>query len=905
MAKIEVTSLQPRIANDEVVVVDIQTALYLNGEDDVKVPSISFDVQTAVGKATAISSENGVCEIRDLPIGLVTNEDSGSSEYQDGELSLEATYREGGETKKVIQRMKVNIARQIRELLGIKKAKQDREAEQRQRADDEAKRKSAEEERLRIAHARYEALEPEKKRQIKGSITEAGRRIMETERFEVDAFNVLREYGDHPHAKVTALMAAKVMPKRFIDGVSIYKSASWADEAMGIATKELPEYAISLVEDFEDMPWAIDILKIAAKRYPKEVISAMPKYASQPWCYELMMHLAELAPQAVFETAIMWEHYPWAREVALKAAAKAPEFITINYPLYQHQPWAREVYEKATSLDENGSAENAEFQRRLKKEIQNRANAITNDNPRNDEHFAFLYEHRFHPETRELMLDVCRRTRIACASAIGIYKSAPWAREVMIDIASDASYGSEISMKVVENYIEMPWAGEVMRIAAAHQPKVAIHLLPKYAAKEWAKTVMLDIAKKFPAEILSEIEYIEFQPWAGEVVAEASKSVSYSEMSEVFNKCKFQAWMTPVMQGIRAREISEQQALAKAKKEKKAASERADFGKAEAARLIKEKERDWMKRIEEADVKRKRSFLGKVGGVAAVLAGIVWAGNARYRVYEKGIQEELQKNYEKNIRKSREWGDYEERKLKYTGVKSEIINENEKGILLGDINSFLIPENLQRIFNALKIQHIFEKKVDGSYKNDLPNIDNILESFLVEQFIGCSISYDVDVKRIGDGVIVVDLREIAVPPTAGYAPAPAPDSDLCDLANPGAAPCAPSTPIRSCYSEINLVNNDNRNVSDWMIINIDIEKMNVNRVLEGEIFIKQNIYRPIAETVKFRYEGGLWYMDHMVEIDFNDPANKLKIKVMHDTAGQAAIREERRKRAVEKVLNAK
>lgn len=926
MAKIEVTSLQPRIANDEVIVVDIQTALFLDGEDGTRVPSISFEVQTAAGKATAISSENGFCEIKDLPIGLVLHEGSELPEYQDGSLSLVATYSEGGETKKVVQNVKVDIARQIQELLGMKKAKQDREAEQRQRADDEAKRKSADEERLRIAHARYEALEPEKKRQIKGSITEAGRRIMETERFEVDAFNVLREYGDHPHAKVTALAAAKAMPKRFIDGVSIYKSASWADEAMGIATKELPEYAISRVENFEDMPWAIDILKIAAKRYSKEVIIAMPKCAGRPWCYELMMHLAELAPRAVFETAEIWEYYPWAKEVALKAASRAPEFVVKNYPLYQHQPWAREVYGKATSLDENGSAENAEFQRRLKKEIQNSANAITNDNPVNNEHFAFLYEHRYHPQIRELMLDVCRRTRIACASAIGIYKSAPWAREVMIDIASDATYGSEISMKVVEDYIEMPWAGEVMRIAAAHQPKVAIHLLPKYAAKKWAREVMLDIAKKNPAEILSEIEYIEFQPWAGEIVAEASRSVSYSEMSEVFKKCTAQSWMAPVMQGIRARELSERQALVRVEKEKKTTSERADLGKVEGARLRKEREERREKEAEEVEAKRRKGLLGKVGGIAAVLAGIAWAGIAGYNAHKERRNGELQ---EETRRINEEHRIYEESEknarfgvlLNWGGINLWEISENPERILPGDINSFLTFGNLKNILETLNIQHTFEKNAAGVYKNDFPDISPMLRSFLKEQFQHCESPYKLKAERVGDGIVAVGLLEDSSTNTitsmrAGvdYLKSRVSWNETEYNGNPGAAPFRYRDEARNTYVEEkgkldemercgSLLYDKQGSVYNWMIIEIDMEKIRNDKVLKGEITVKQTGIRPIAETVKFRFEGGKWYVDHTAKIQYS--AESYESKVMHDTAGQAAIREERRKRAVEKVLNAK
>lgn len=929
MAKIEVTSLQPRIANDEVVVVDIQTALFLDGEDSTRVPSISFEVQTAVGKATAISSENGFCEIKDLPIGLVLHEGSELPEYQDGSLSLVATYSERGETKKIVQKVKVDIARQIQELLGIKKAKQDREAEQKQRANDEVKRKNAEEERLRIAHARYEALEPEKKRQIKGSITEAGRRIMETERFEVDAFNALREYGDHPHAKVTALAAAKAMPKRFIDAVGIYKSASWAGEAMGIATKELPEYAVSLVENFEDMLWAIDILKIAAKRHAKEVINAMPKYASQPWCYELMMHLAELAPQAVFETAEIWEYYPWAKEVALKAASRAPEFVVKNYPLYQHQPWAREVYEKVTSLDENGSAENAEFQRQLKKEIQNSANAITSNNPANNEHFAFLYEHRYHPQTRELMLDVCRRTRIACASAIGIYKSAPWAREVMIDIASDAIYGSEVSMKVVENYIEMPWAGEIMRIAAAHQPKVAIHLLSKYAAKGWAKTVMLDIAKKFPAEILSEIEYIEFQSWAGEVVAEASKSVSYSEMSLVLRKCKSQPWMTPVMQGIRAREISEQQVLSKAEKEKKAASEGATARKVEAARLRKERDEVWEKEAKEAEVKRRKGLLRKVGGIAAVIAGMAWAGIAGYRVYDERRHEEWQKKYDEDERSRKV--DERDRKnarfgelLNWGGINLSEIRESPERILTDDIRTILTFGNVKHILDTLNIQHTFEKKSVGVYKNDLPNIAPMLTGFLMEQFRNCEIPYTVKGVRIGDGIVTVELvtspsdkniislrsniedlsREVSWKEREyNDTPTYLADNVSNELIKVKAAyerKKAELDEMERCGSPLYEVQ---EGVDNWMIIKIDMEKMRNDKVLEGEIAVKQSAIRPIEETVKFRFEGGKWYVDHMAKIQYS--AESYESKVIHDTAGQAAIREERRKRAVEKVLNAK
>lgn len=558
MARIEVTNLQSRVVGDESVAVDLQTALYLDEDGkvrgNIRAPFISFEVKTALAHAMGVSSETGYCEIKDL---LIDNGTPDLAEGKKATISITATYNERDENKEAVKSVRVDISQQVRELLGIKKAKQDREEEQRQRAQDETQRKAAEEDRKRIAREMYEALEPERKRQIKAQITEAGRRVLSTEAFQIAPFNTFREYADHPHTLDTVRIVAKQSPKRFMDGVNIFKSADWADEMMCIAAQELPEHVVSIIDSFEDMRCALDVLKIAAKRYPKDVINALPKYCQRSWCCDLMLHLAASAPQAIFETAEMWEFYPWAREIALEAASKAPEFVARHYPLYQHQPWAKEVYEKATSLDANSSAEHAEFQRLLKKDIGDRAKSITDNDPNNANNFAFLYEHRHHPHVKTVMLDLAKSKPKACIMAIGIFKSAPWARDVMV-CAADGLPGIVISE--IENYIEMPWADEPLKVAVKkgknHAASV-VRALPKYAAKSWAKSVELDVAKTHPDVIFEEIEFIEYQPWAEDVVFEASK-LNLNKALGILRNHQDRPWTSPLIRKIEKLQEEEQ-----------------------------------------------------------------------------------------------------------------------------------------------------------------------------------------------------------------------------------------------------------------------------------------------------------------------------------------------------------
>lgn len=89
---------------------------------------------------------------------------------------------------------------------------------------------------MALKQAQYEALDRERKRQIKEMITRAGEDIKSRTRLQVDPFNTLREYADHPHAIRTAHMVAEEAPDRTIAAVAIYKSAPWAFEVMQIAT---------------------------------------------------------------------------------------------------------------------------------------------------------------------------------------------------------------------------------------------------------------------------------------------------------------------------------------------------------------------------------------------------------------------------------------------------------------------------------------------------------------------------------------------------------------------------------------------------------------------------------------------------------------------------------------------
>lgn len=520
MAKVEVPNYTPRVVDEDRIVIDLQAALYPDESNtDIRMKDISFEAKTALGKALGISAENGICDISNL---VIDNVDRLFGDGENAMISVTAIYNDGDVSQRIVQEVTVNISAQVRELFQITEAKKQRETDRKQQLKEEEDKKTAEAEQIRLERARYEAYEPERKSQIKASIIEAGKRILSTDEFQVTPFNIFREHADLKDTLDTVLMVSKKAPARFIDGLPIFKSTSWAGEAMCIAVQNDPGHALPMIKDFYELPWAQDVLHIIAKRYPKEVIESLGIYCSQPWCYEFIMHLADLFPQAVFETVLKWEFYPWARELALKAAAKAPEFAGKHYPLYQNQPWAQEIYKKAISFDAHATVEAAEFRRLLQKDIVDRAKHITNDGKKNGDHFAFFFEHCHHPRTRIEMLEMAKSKPKAFIASIGIYKSVPWAREVMAIAAAESPIDT---ISAIESYMEMPWASEIFSAAVARDKTsstLAIQILSTYAAKPWGKSVVLAVAKAYPDVIFEQFEYIEHFPFAEEVVLEAS-----------------------------------------------------------------------------------------------------------------------------------------------------------------------------------------------------------------------------------------------------------------------------------------------------------------------------------------------------------------------------------------------
>lgn len=521
MAKVEVPNYTPRVVDEDRIVIDLQAALYPDESNtDIRMKDISFEVKTALGKVIGVSAENGLCDIPNL---VIDNVDRLFGDGENATILVTAIYNDGDVSQRIVQEVTVNISAQVQELFQVTEAKKQREADQKQQLKEEEDKKTAEAERIRSERARYEAYEPERKSQIKASIIEAGKRILSTEAFQVTPFNTFREHADLKDTYDTVLMVAKKAPARFIDGLPVYKLTSWAGEAMCIAVQNDPGHALPMIKDFYELPWAQDVLRIIAKRYPKEVIESLGIYCSQPWCLEFMMHLADAFPQAVFETVLKWEFYTWARELALKAAAKAPEFVGKHYPLYINQPWSQEIYEKAISFDTHATVEEAEFRRLLQKDIVDRAKHITNDGKKNGDHFAFFFEHCHHPRTRIEMLEMAKSKPKAFIAAIGVYKSVPWAREVMAIAAGESPIDA---ISAIESYMEMPWANEIFSAAIARDKSsstLAIQMLSKYAAKPWAKSLVLAVAKAYPDVIFEQFEYIEHFPFAEEVVLEASR----------------------------------------------------------------------------------------------------------------------------------------------------------------------------------------------------------------------------------------------------------------------------------------------------------------------------------------------------------------------------------------------
>lgn len=815
MAKIDVIGVKARATEDEKVVADIEAALYLEGDGKnggMRVPNISFEVKTAIAKAVGISSEIGFLEINDVLVDACSQEDPASIESTTAEFLITATYTEGDKVKKVSEKVKIDIGRQLSDVFSKKKVRKATEASEKLRRDQQEAQRIAEAERLRKKRELYEALEPGRKRQIKADITQAGEDIKSRERLQIDPFNVLREYADHPHAEKVALEVANEAPLRTLKAVRIYKSTGWAAEVVKIATEKEPEKSIEVLEEYKDKPWAPLILKTAAKRFPHQVVKALARYEEFPWAEKVINSIAEDSPQAVFEEVQMWEYHPWAEKVAMTAASRAPEFTINNFSLYQTQPWAKRVYDSVAARARLGDTASAESQRLLKKMLTDAGNEIVN-NKKNPEiakrNLAKIYEHRTHPYALTVMMKVANENPDICIENIDIYKSAKWAGAIMVHAASK-SYRYPTANLV--KYREMPWAGEVMKTSARVWPAGVIIALPQYAQYVWAKSVVLETLKihtKWDLSsssllspgraIFEHFEFIEFQPWAEEVVRLAAKT---NPIDAVDLREKYQDYPW-------------------------------------AAEIIKQAQKDKAKfaPYEEGDdpssgISRRKLIKWGLLGIAG-LAGLSYGGY-------HGIRWAKSSSYEK--------------RLKSSGINLEDISEDPDEILPSDINANFSLINALNTFKDMEVQKVFKKNKNGTYKYEW---DNVMYQMLTNIFKHYSSG---QVEMIADGFITINK----------------------------------SFDDSSSASSIDI--------PDWLTL--EIIPTETESTYKVKIVTKQTPDRPISEILKFTLEknkdGGNYFsdIDHEVEIQYGY-FSKYKSKVIHSAKGQAAIREKRRKRALE------
>ncbi len=701
MAKIEDIVWKARATDDERVVLDIEAALYREGDGKnggIRVPNISFEVKTAISKAVGISSEIGFLEINDILVDACSQDDAASIESKSAEFLITATYNEGDQVKKVSEKVKIDIGRQLSDVFSKKKVRKAAEASEKLRIEQKEAERIAEAERLRKKRELYEALEPGRKRQIKSDITQAGEDIKLRERLQIDPFNVLREYADHPHAEKVALEVAAEAALRTLESVGVYKSAGWAAEVVKIATEKEPEKSIEVLEEYKDKPWAPLILKTAAKRFPHQVVKALARYEEFPWAEKVINSIAEDSPQAVFEEVQMWEYHPWAEKVAMTAASRAPEFTINNFSLYETQPWAKRIYDSVAARARLGDAASAESQRLLKKMLTDAGNEIVN-NKKNPElakrNLAKIYEHRTHPYALTVMMKVANENPYICIENIDIYKSAKWAGAVMVHAAS-RSRGATTSLK---KYREMPWAGEVMKASARVWPADAIASLPEYAQFEWAKSVVLETLKtstrggESPGKSIFELfEFIEFQPWAEEVVRLAAKANPATAVA-LSEKYQGYPWAAAVIEHARKNMAKVAGPVPAAKNSKKLSRRN----------LIK-----W-------------GFLS-IAGVAGGYHGLQWAKSPDY-----------------------------EKLLESCDINLEDISEDPDEILPSDIDSKLALINSMGVFKDLNVPIIFDKHSDGSYKYNLSGItDQIMANIFKKDYIQASYY-----KTVADGFISI------------------------------------------------------------------------------------------------------------------------------------------------------
>lgn len=859
MAKIELIKASPKVTPEGAVAIDIQAALLrdrsLSGVNEgLRVPNISFKIRSGVFNASAVSGDNGVLEVSDLHL------DTDGIAADDVDIEIIATHLDADEVGNAVGHFRVNIREQLRAAAQIIQTRQKNEEAARKKIADELAKRQAEADRLALKQAQYEAMDPERKRQIKDRITRAGEDIKSRTRLQIDPFNTLREYADHPHAIRTAHMVAAEAAERTIEAVAIYKSAPWAFEVMQIATSKEPQGAIDRLDDFKDMEWAPEILKVAAQRFPHQVINAMPKYCQYPWNKDVVMDIAGTHPQAVFETALMWEYYKaWAEEVAMCAANKAPEFAMNNFKLYQDQPWAERVY-KAIAVKINvEDVQKAEQQRLLKKKITDTGRKLVADqdlpqetrtqdiaklrarlqgqqDPKGEKPvtetrnigFAFLYEHRFHPHTTVVMTQIAERIPVTCIETVSIYKSAPWAEEIM-KLATEKSPLTALAN--LEKYSEMQWAQVIMEIIATKHPREVIRNLSRFAEYKWAKGVLSQIANSCPSAIFEEMEYIEYFPWAEEVT-EIAATQNPEIALKSFSKYEQQPWASAVVHRI-------EQRREEFRKRKNETTRRIDDLSSE------NRQKRTQRRIEEESLSRRNFIFGIVAaGIAAVGGVTVW----------KAI------DFKKRIER----------------INLADIEADPEAILLEDIHSILTDGNLLRMFGGLN--YLFDKTKDGSYKYDFPrDVLDELKTAINGSLLGTGglRVYQLDAKLVSDGLITINLTLGKFVFVEGH---------------------STGLIFKEYYPGGDVLESDSSTeIPDWLTLQI---KGN-HRI---KITLKPTQVRPIAESIEFQIENNtITDVVHTADIQ-TGLVTTVRAKVMHDAADETSVREKRRQRAAAKKL---
>lgn|GEM_PF-4999252 len=154
-----------------------------------------------------------------------------------------------------------------------------------------------------------------------------------------------------------------------------------------------------------------------------------------------------------------------------------------------------------------------------------------------------------HPLVKDTMINFAEKFPKLADDLLEHYVEMPWAEDVVNSIIFLRPY-------VIDKFPlfkDRPWAKSiVLKIVNLHKEDYVAGRFPLYSQCDWAKDVISVIAKKYPQSFFSYIENYEYQPWAKDLAMEAA-SHDPSSAIENFGKYKYQPWGSEVLSYSKSR----------------------------------------------------------------------------------------------------------------------------------------------------------------------------------------------------------------------------------------------------------------------------------------------------------------------------------------------------------------